>query len=829
MLRQAFLDAFCAVLGEDPGIVVVHSSLANLGLPHEFRKWDVLYSLHRLIENGWTIAVPAFTFTFCQGRPFHHAESRSEVGLLADWFLETRDDARRTPHPIYSFAVAGPAAARITSCPSTTTFGDDSPFGLFERENATLVMLGCGWKYCTQFHRHEEKAAVPYRYLKNFLGPADLGDGRAMHEVQAAMYVRELAINPINDFANAESQLRTEGHMASAPLFRGNVEAVKARDLARVCDGLLSADPLAFVTDRAQVASALAARTRAAEQPPLNVAVLGHANVHLLRSALESELCRLIPDRRMQFYECPFGQLRQATLDAGSTLRQLRPQISIFCDRLEDLLNQDRLDGIASETLTVQVEQYAELIAEYQSTNGGWCLVHRFALADRSIDDGNGGRAAVVDQMNAILREQLAGREQLLWVDLTAEAASSESSVADSRLWFLGRFPWSEPFSRRLARRWTGLILAILGKSARVVVLDLDNTLWGGVLGEEGLEGLHIGGDYPGNAFAAFQRALKAVARTGVALAVCSKNDSDLALRALETLPEMQIRPADLAAYRINWQSKTSNIAEIAAELSLGLESLLYIDDNPVEREAVRRNLPAVKVLDLPADPANYADAVLTSCWLQTAGVTAEDAKRVDAYQTRRKVEELRHSTTSLEDFYMSLEIKLFLQPLDAGNMARAAQLSQKTNQFNTTTRRYDQRELRRIVEDGGDVIVIGLADRYSEFENIGLLILKPEPGLPAEATVDGFLLSCRVLGRGIEAALLQWAIGHAAGRDWKTLRGVIVETDRNTPVRGIFREAGFQPGDRVGEWVVQTDHPPLLPPWVTVVDRLAVAGLGAR
>jgi FkbH-like protein len=316
---------------------------------------------------------------------------------------------------------------------------------------------------------------------------------------------------------------------------------------------------------------------------------------------------------------------------------------------------------------------------------------------------------------------------------------------------------------------------------------------------------------------------LKAVAGRGVALAVCSKNDLDLVVIAIEKHPAMQIRLADLAAHRINWQPKWQNVQEIAAELNLGLESVLYIDDNPVERETVRRNLPAVKVLDLPTDPAASAESLSQCPWLATAGVTAEDRQRADGYKVRRKIQEQRQAAAQLTDFYASLGTSVYFQRLDQGNLARAAQLSQKTNQFNSTTRRYEQRDLRRIVAAGGEVIVVGLTDRHSQFENIGLLILKPATDRPGEAIIDSYLLSCRVLARGLETAVLHWAIGYAASRQWKILRGLIIETERNTPVRGIFREAGFQAGDKPGEWSVRTDQPPALPSWLQVIDRTTV------
>ncbi|MDR6292549.1 MULTISPECIES: HAD-IIIC family phosphatase [Inquilinus] len=817
-MRQAFLQALRDVLGPTPGIAVIHSSLARLVPPPGFGRWDALYGLRALIDSGWTVALPSFTFSFCGGRPYHHADSPSETGVLADWLLTGDRSARRTAHPIYSFVVAGPEAERIAACPTTTTFGADSPFGLFAREDATTVMAGCGWEYCTQFHQPEETAAVPYRYFKDFAGTADYGDGA--HDVKARMFVRDLALNPRNDFTPVVDRLRRDGAMATASLWRGTVEAASTAAIERICDTMLAADKFAFVENGAELAHRHAKLKQAAKQPPLRLAVLGSANVHHLTAALADQLSTLLPDRTAEIHEVPYGQLRQALLDPRSELRRFDPQISVFCDRLEDLAGQPSLDGLAPDLLLDLAAGYAEMIAGHHADNGGWVVVHRFAVLGRMAGGiGDKDAAALIARANAILDERLGGLDRLVWLDLAAEAGAAAVPVLDARLWYLGRFPFSEAFNQRLAGRWAGIALAVLGKSARLVVLDLDNTMWGGVLGEEGIAGVRIGGDYPGNAFLAFQKAVKALTERGIALAVCSKNDEDLALQALETLPAMQIRSGDIVAHRINWRPKSANIQEIAEELSLGLESVLFVDDNPVEREAVRRNLPGVKVLDLPADPALYADALMRSPWLEVAAVTAEDRKRVGSYRARRQIEQQRTTAASLDDFYASLQMKLHLQPLDDSRIARAAQLCQKTNQFNTTTRRYDQRELRQIVDQGGDVVVLGLEDRYSELENIGLLILKQDDGAPGAGVVDNYLLSCRVLGRGLETAILDWAVGRAAHRGWSVLRGPIIETERNTPVRNVFQDAGFARADDRPDWARPVTGTPVMPPWLTIVD----------
>jgi FkbH-like protein len=825
-MRQQFLESLRSLLGTKPGIVVIHSSLANLMPPPNVTKWDILFGLHVLIKEGWTVALPAFTFSFCSGTPFHFLRSDSETGILADWLLANHPDAVRSHHPIYSFVVAGPASEPILKCASSTAFGDDSPFQLFERENATLMMLGCDWEYASQFHHYEEQGRVPYRYFKDFNGLANFGDGSGEKEVQVGMYVRELAVEPSNDFSSAVSRLRMEGRIRSKALWRGRVESTQVADLAKVCMDMLNNDSMTFLANNTVVAYKLEKMKQAAEKSALRIAVLGSTNIHLLSAALESGLTGHLLDQRVEIYELPYGQLHQAVINQDSELRRWQPHISIFCDRLEDLQSQVRFDYTAQTSqLSELVEQYARLVADYHRVNGGWVIVHRFAMLYRSADESGGRQvAAMIEQMNQLLDSRLGESSQLLWVDVAAEAASENVPAVDFRIWHLGRMPFSEPLSRRLAQCWVGKILAVLGKSARVIVLDLDNTLWGGVLGEDGMEGLCLGGDFPGNAFLAFQRVIKTLSDRGIALAVCSKNDEKSALEAIETLPTMQIRSADIAAHRINWQAKWLNVQEIASELGLGLESFLFVDDNPVEREAVRRNLPAVKILDLPEDPAAYSDALISSPWLGVASVTPEDRKRVQGYKVMHLVEQKRRASVSLEDFYAGLEMKLHLQKLSDGNIARAVQLCMKTNQFNTTTRRYDQAMLRQIAVDGGDIVVLGLEDRYSGLENIGLLILRPATAVVGEGIIDNYLLSCRVLGRGLEAAVLHWALQRASVRRWTTLRGSIIETERNTPVRRIFSEAGFQKDGTNGEWMKTTSVPCILPSWLEIEDEFAVS-----
>jgi aminoglycoside N3'-acetyltransferase len=258
--KECFLSAMRRVLPENPGILVMHSSLPDLMPPEDFVPWGALYGFDALVQQGWTIALPAFTFSFCQAGFFSAKHSPSETGKLADVLLQNSPRAQRTPHPIYSFAVIGPRTPEIMACRSTTTFGNDSPFGLFERENATIAMLGCTWAYNTQIHRYEELAAVPYRYPKVFCGTADFGAGP--RSVKAAMWVRDLEANPINDFSLAERNLRKAGLITSVPLWRETIESASATDVARICRADLVENPYAYVADARAVSDHMSRKTR---------------------------------------------------------------------------------------------------------------------------------------------------------------------------------------------------------------------------------------------------------------------------------------------------------------------------------------------------------------------------------------------------------------------------------------------------------------------------------------------------------------------------------------------------------------------------------------
>ncbi len=808
---------------------VVHSSLAHVCRNPANERWPLLREIRRLTEEGVTLAFPSFTFSFCRGAPYHHRSTRSETGILADW-VQDLAGALRTPHPIYSFVVVGPRADELAALANETTFGDTSSFALFERENARLVMLGCAWKFCTQFHRCEELAGVPYRYFKTFVGEADFGQGMAQRS--ARMFVRDLVLDCRNDFSTLERQLETDGAIRRSACGEGLVQSASCREVVRVGRALLEQDAWALVQHPRQAEYRHALRRRAAASPPLRIALLGHSNLHALEEQAGPVLADQLPDRTIEVYTPPYGQLPQVLLDPRSELYSREPSVTFFVDRLEDLAGQPRLEFAELSAVERKTEAYLDAIVDYRQKVAGWIFVHDFLLpSPTTAGEAEAARAegcrAMAIRLQALMRERLEALPQVRIVDLPALASAAGVPVTDDRLWFLGRYPFSAPFTGQLARKHAGLVLAAMGRTARVVLVDLDHTLWGGVLGEDGVAGVEVGGDYPGNCFVAFQSALKALTARGLALAICSKNDEAAALSAMAARSEMRLKPDDIVAHRINWQPKWENALAICRELNLGPESALFIDDNPAEREQMRQQAPAIRVMELPDDPALRVAALLREPMLECLELTAEDHQRVAAYQGRRQAEVLKATARDLNEFYASLDLQLHLQLLRDDNVQRATQLLQKTNQFNTTTRRYDRTQLDARPAHH-EVVVLGSQDKFSPFENVGVLILHWGEPSPEIVTVDAYLLSCRVLGKGLERAVLEWVKQRARGRGLHEVRGEIVETERNTPVRGLYRDAGFEPMPQAGWWrcVLGADSGDL-PRWLTVVDRLSDAAEG--
>jgi FkbH-like protein len=375
-------------------------------------------------------------------------------------------------------------------------------------------------------------------------------------------------------------------------------------------------------------------------------------------------------------------------------------------------------------------------------------------------------------------------------VDWEWASRGVRDAYRDTRLWYLARMRLNPQGLAALAESVAEHVAASRGMARKVVAVDLDDVLWGGVVGEVGLAGIELGEDGLGLAYQDLQRELAKLARTGVLVVAASKNNPADADEVLDRHPAMVLRRNDFAALRVGWDDKATSLRKLAAELDLGLDSFVFLDDNPVERDWVRAALPEVLVPELPGDPVERPAFLRRAPWFRRISVTGADATRTESYRAQSERRELRGAVASFDDFLAELGQEAVVEPLHEGSLARAAQLAQRTNQFNLTTRRYTVAELEAVAADpAAEAYTLALSDRFGDSGITGLAILRL---LDGTAEVDTLLLSCRVLGRRVEDAFLAFLAERARERGARTLVGRYVESPRNEQVRSFYADRGF-------------------------------------
>jgi FkbH-like protein len=367
----------------------------------------------------------------------------------------------------------------------------------------------------------------------------------------------------------------------------------------------------------------------------------------------------------------------------------------------------------------------------------------------------------------------------------------------NAQLWYLGKFSFSDEFIPLYGDHVARTLAALRGKSRKVLILDLDNTVWGGVIGDDGLEGIQIAqGDARGEAHLAVQSMALDLRQRGVVLAVSSKNNDEVAREPFEKHPEMLLKLDHIAVFQANWNDKATNIQAIAEELSLGLDAMVFLDDNPVERGLVRKLLPQVAVPELPEEQAYYARTLAAAGYFEAIAFASEDLKRAGFYQDNARRATLQKQAGGVDAYLASLDMTITFQPFDAMGRARIVQLINKSNQYNLTTRRYTDPEVAEAENDAGVfTLQVRLADIFGDNGMIGVAICRP--GDAGVWEIDTWLMSCRVLGRKVEHMVLGEILKHARAAGVHTLAGTYRPTDRNKLVVDHYAKLGF---GKVGE-----------------------------
>ena len=367
------------------------------------------------------------------------------------------------------------------------------------------------------------------------------------------------------------------------------------------------------------------------------------------------------------------------------------------------------------------------------------------------------------------------------------------SDLVDWRFYYTSQVQINPKLTEKFRYWLTKETDAIEGKRKKCIVLDLDNTLWGGILGEDDADGIQAGNTYPGNAFLDFQQKLLELSKRGVILAVCSKNNEKDVLDAWQQNPFLKIKGEQLAAWRINWNNKADNIVELSLELNIGLDSMVFIDDNPAERELVKQMLPMVETPDFPQRPYLLPDFFqrISSEYFQIYHLTHEDGQKLEQYKANAERLTFQKSFASFDDYLKSLEIVLDIQELDSMNLPRIAQMTQKTNQFNLTTKRYTDNDINALNAAGVLIYCMSVSDRFGDSGITGVAIIKViEKSRVAE--IDSFLLSCRILGKNIENAFLQYILFQLKQLGYQQIFSTYVPTSKNNQVIDFYDKNGF-------------------------------------
>jgi FkbH-like protein len=398
----------------------------------------------------------------------------------------------------------------------------------------------------------------------------------------------------------------------------------------------------------------------------------------------------------------------------------------------------------------------------------------------------------MLKDFNIKLEEQFRNNDQIYVFDydLFTSRIGKEKCI-DRRAKYLADVRIPIDIVPKLSHSYVSYMRSILGLNRKCVVLDLDNTLWGGVLGEDGLEKIALGPTPTGYPYSEFQIGLLNLYKKGIILAINSKNNLDDVMIALENHPYMVLREECFAAIKANWNDKVSNMREIATELNIGLDSMVFLDDDPINREMMRKALPQVLTLDLPNDAAHYLDVLENLTEFDSLLITEEDENRPKMYTEERKRREFKYSSLSLSSFLEGLELEVKIEQDTKFNIPRITQLTLRTNQFNLTTKRYQEKDILAFSTSPlHQIYALSLRDRFGDYGLVGVIIVeKKEEG---EWDIDTFLLSCRAMGRNVEYAFFNYVVNKLKKMGARKIIGVYKQTGKNAPVKDLYQKLGF-------------------------------------
>ncbi|MBV8666298.1 MAG: HAD family hydrolase [Burkholderiaceae bacterium] len=542
-------------------------------------------------------------------------------------------------------------------------------------------------------------------------------------------------------------------------------------------------------------------RTRAqghtlAPLTPFRLAILSNATANFLAPALAASALR--HGIALEIIETDYGQVLQEALSADSQLHRAQPDaVLIAIDHRGLPLKAPAGDAEAAQAaVAASLAQIDAIRAGIHAHGKAVCIVQTLARPPESLFGSlalalPGTLRQLTDAYNRGLADAVAGGPDLLF-DVAALAETvGLAAWHDPTLWNMAKLPFAADFLPLYAEHASRIVAALRGKSRRCLILDLDNTLWGGVIGDDDLEGIVIGqGDPTGEAHLSVQQTALALRERGIVLAVSSKNTDEVARQPFRRHPEMLLKEEHFAVFQANWNDKATNIKAIAEELSLGLDAMVFLDDNPVERGLVRQLLPQVAVPELPPDPAHYVRTLLAGGYFEAVAYLPEDRQRADFYQDNARRVALMQQAGDVDAYLASLDMHITFAPFDDIGRSRITQLINKSNQFNLTTRRYTEAEVLEVQRDPHCFgLQIRLSDTFGDNGMISVLICRRSDNT---WDIDTWLMSCRVLNRKVEQAVLMELLEQARAAGIARIVGRYLPTERNALVQDHYSKLGF-------------------------------------
>jgi FkbH-like protein len=499
-----------------------------------------------------------------------------------------------------------------------------------------------------------------------------------------------------------------------------------------------------------------------------------------------------------EIYEGPFDGIELEVYDRNSGLYQFQPQVVVLLNCVQALRARFlRPETDAASFVEQTSEQMTRIWGALQANVPATIVQSNFVLPYERFFGNFDLKApqslyATVAALNARIAENARSRASVLVNDVEGVASwLGRQQWFDERFWDSAKYFCALECLPYVANNLADMVAASLGQVTKCVVVDLDNTLWGGVIGDDGLDGIQISAHGEGEAFYRMQLYLRALKQRGIVLAVCSKNEMANALLPFEKHPEMVLRRDDFAVFVANWNDKAVNIRQIRETLNIGFDAMVFLDDNPFERNLVRELVPGVVVPELPEDPADFVLAISELNLFEAASFSAEDTKRTELYRAEAGRREAQAGFASVEEFLQSLEMRITVARFDAFHLPRISQLMQRSNQFNLTTRRLSEIECKGLMENSSWLpLYAKLADRLSDH---GLISVVTVETLADQLAIRDWLMSCRVLGRGVEGLLMNRVVERARELGLSRVTAEYIPTAKNGMVRNFFRQFGFE------------------------------------